>query len=171
MSLKLLYALPLATLMLAGSAHAYDPIVQTRGWKQVAYDKDQGCEGEVRGNGQIYYIYAVGLGASTQGRYHLTNVDMEPIDWNITADDNGEWARYYIPFHYNLEYAADQPRYSGPCNAASTSPSTGASEATPSSSRTGRRTSQTTTISARACRAAADGRLLRGGWSGRRRGC
>ena len=113
MSLKLLYALPLATLMLAGSAHAYDPIVQTRGWKQVAYDKDQGCEGEVRGNGQIYYIYAVGLGASTQGRYHLTNVDMEPIDWNITADDNGEWARYYIPFHYNLEYAADQPRYSG----------------------------------------------------------
>ena len=97
---KTLLTLPLAALGLAGSAHAYDPIVLERGWNQLSYDKDRGCEAEVRGNGQIYYIYAVGLGANALGRYFLTNENMEPIEWRITADDNGEWARYYIPFGY-----------------------------------------------------------------------
>ena len=93
---KLILALPLVAL--AASAHAYDPIVTEQGWAQVAYAKDRGCEAEVRGNGQVYYIYAVGLGAGAAAHYHVTNRDMPPIDWNITADENGEWARYYIPF-------------------------------------------------------------------------
>jgi hypothetical protein len=94
---KMLLAAPLAAIGLATSASAYDPIVEARGWQQVAHDKDQGCEAEVRGNGQIFYVYAVGLGSGGAGRYEVTNRDMPPIDWSITADENGEWARYYIP--------------------------------------------------------------------------
>lgn len=96
MSCKIFLVLPL--LALAGSASAYDPIVLKRDWQQVAYDKSGDCEAEVRTNGQIVYIYAVGLGADAPGRYHLTNGDMQPIDWNIQADGNGEWARYYTPY-------------------------------------------------------------------------
>lgn len=107
---KTLVILPL--IALAGSAHAYDPIVLKRGWQQVAYDEDQGCEAEVRGNGQIYYIYAIGLGEGARARYHLANGDMKPIDWAIRADANGEFARYYIPFRFDPHYA-EVTRHSG----------------------------------------------------------
>lgn len=100
MSRKMLLILPLAVAGMATSASAYDPIVMNNGWQQVSFDKDQGCEGEVRGNGKIYYVFAVGLGDGASAHYHLTNEDMVPIDWDITADDNGEWARYYVPFNY-----------------------------------------------------------------------
>lgn len=95
---------PLIALLLAasaGTASAYDPIVERRGWPQVAYDEDQDCEGEVRGNGQIFYIYAVGLGSGTRANYYLTNGDMKPIDWQVRADSDGEFARYYMPFRWH----------------------------------------------------------------------
>jgi hypothetical protein len=93
---KLLLLLPL--LAVAGSAHAYDPIVLTRGWQQLAHDRNGDCQAEARGNGQLVYIYATGLGADVAAHYYLTNGDMSPIDWDIRADGNGEWARYYIPY-------------------------------------------------------------------------
>jgi hypothetical protein len=107
---KFLAILPL--IALAASARAYDPIVESRGWKQVAYAEDGDCEAEVRGNGQFYYIYAVGLGAGAPARYYLTNGDMKPIDWSVRADGNGEFARYYIPFRSD-PYYAEAPRHSG----------------------------------------------------------
>ena len=90
-----LLLLPL--LLIAESAQAYDPIVLDRGWQQLAHAENGDCEAEARGNGQIVYIYATGLGADEAGRYFLTNGTMKPIDWDIQADGNGEWARYYIP--------------------------------------------------------------------------
>lgn len=92
---KLFLALPL--LAVAGSASAYDPIVVDRGWPQLAHAKSGDCEAEARGNGQIVYIYATGLKPDEPAHYYLTNGDMKPIDWDIQADGNGEWARYYIP--------------------------------------------------------------------------
>jgi hypothetical protein len=93
---KMLLIIPLLTF--AGSASAYDPIVLKRGWQQVAHDKSGDCEAEARTNGQIVYIYAAGLGAGAPGHYYLTNGNMVPLDRNIQADANGEWARYYIPY-------------------------------------------------------------------------
>jgi hypothetical protein len=93
---KPLLFLPL--LALATSASAYDPIVLARGWQQLAYDRNGDCEAEARSNGQIVYIYAVGLGDDAEGHYFLTNGEMTPIDWNIQADSEGEWARYYVPY-------------------------------------------------------------------------
>jgi hypothetical protein len=93
---KPLLLLPL--LLIAGSARAYDPIVIEGDWQQLAHAKNGDCEAEARGNGQIVYIYAIGLGADEPGQYHLTNGDIVPIDWDIHADGNGEWARYYLPY-------------------------------------------------------------------------
>ena len=98
-----LAALPLAAIGLSGPASAYDPIVVKDGWKQVAYDRDGDCEGEVRGNGKIFLINAIGLGEYADGRYYVTNVDMMPIDWDIVTGPNGEWTRYYIPYIPNYE--------------------------------------------------------------------
>ena len=96
---KMLMVAPLAAIGLTTSAHAYDPIVLKRGWQQIAYDESHGCTAEARSNGQFVYIYATGLGANATAHYHLANDNILPIDWNIQADGNGEWARYYIPFH------------------------------------------------------------------------
>lgn len=93
---KLLLILPL--IACAGAAHAYDPIVEARGWRQLAHDRNGTCEAEARGNGQVIYIYATGLGADAEGRYFLTNGDIVPIERDIQADSDGEWARYYMPY-------------------------------------------------------------------------
>jgi hypothetical protein len=83
---------------LAGSANAYDPIVEKQGWRQIAFDRDGDCAGEVRTNGKFALINAAGLGAGAPGRYLVTNEDMKPIDWSIAAGPDGEWVRYYVPF-------------------------------------------------------------------------
>jgi hypothetical protein len=93
---KLLLILPL--LAFAGAAHAYDPLVEARGWQRLAHARSGDCEAEARGNGQIVYIYATGLGADAEGHYYLTNGDVNPVDWAFQADGEGEWARYYMPY-------------------------------------------------------------------------
>ncbi|HSG35258.1 MAG TPA: hypothetical protein VLA37_12035 [Sphingomonadaceae bacterium] len=90
--------LPLASVALTGPALAYDPIVEENAWPRLDYAADGECEGEIRGNGKIFLINAVGLGSEQPGRYYLTNQDMVPIDWEIVTGPNGEWMRYYIPF-------------------------------------------------------------------------
>jgi hypothetical protein len=94
---RYLAVLPLFA-VLAGSADAYDPIVVKQGWRQIAFDRDGACAGEVRTNGKFALINAAGLGAGAEGRYLVTNADMKPIDWTITAGPDGEWVRYYVPF-------------------------------------------------------------------------
>ena len=98
---KTLAILPLAAL--AGTAQAYDPIVVEKGWPQLDYASDGPCEAEIRGNGKVFLINAVGLGAETPGRYIVTNEDMKPIDWQILTSPDGRWARYYVPFLPNLD--------------------------------------------------------------------
>jgi hypothetical protein len=83
---------------LAGSAAAYDPIVLKQNWRQIAFDRDGDCAGEVRTNDRFALINAAGLGSGVPGRYLVTNEDMKPIDWTITTGPDGEWVRYYVPF-------------------------------------------------------------------------
>ena len=92
-----LAVLPLAA-MLSGVAWAYEPIVVAQNWRQIAFDRDGDCAGEVRTNGRFALINAAGLGSGAEGRYLVTNEDMKPIDWSIEAGPGGEWVRYYVPF-------------------------------------------------------------------------
>lgn len=94
---RILAIMPLLA-VLAGSANAYDPIVEKQGWRRIAFDRDGNCAGEVRTNGRFALINAAGLGPGAPGRYLVTNEDMKPIDWTITAGPDGEWVRYYSPF-------------------------------------------------------------------------
>lgn len=95
--------LVLLPLVLAGPAAAYDPIVVEQGWHQVAFDRDGDCAAEIRTNRKFALINAAGLGAGEQGRYYLTNADMEPIDWSIVANERGEWRKYYVPYLPDVE--------------------------------------------------------------------
>lgn len=90
--------LTLPLLACATGASAYDPIVLDRGWQQLAHDRNGDCAAEARSNGQAVYILATGLGSDAAGHYSLTNGEVSPVDWDIQADGNGEWARYYIPY-------------------------------------------------------------------------
>ncbi|MFM5886469.1 MAG: hypothetical protein ACKOQ3_14275 [Novosphingobium sp.] len=69
-------------------------------WPVVAAASDGDCALEVTGNGKIFLIAATGLGAGTAGRYRISNGDMVPIDWTITATGGGRLARYYLPFRW-----------------------------------------------------------------------
>lgn len=94
---RYLAVLPLAA-ALAGAAQAYDPIVLSKEWRQIDFDRDGKCAAEIRTNGKFALINAAGLGAGAPGRYLVTNENMKPIDWSITAGPDGEWVRYYTPF-------------------------------------------------------------------------
>ena len=99
MSRKTLLILPLLVAGMATSASAYDPIVLENGWQQLSYDQDQGCEGEVRGNGKIFYVYAVGLGDGAAAHYHLGAL-LCPIQLHSArrrfAEKLGHGAREYL---------------------------------------------------------------------------
>jgi hypothetical protein len=69
-----------------------------KGWRQIAFDRDGDCAAEIRTNGKFVLVNASGLGANSSGRYYLTNRDIKPIDWAISANADGTWARYYVPF-------------------------------------------------------------------------
>jgi hypothetical protein len=70
-------------------------------WPEVAYVTDGDCAIVVTGNGRFYRISATGLGSDAPARYVLTNGDMTPIDWQVRADANGRFARYYLPFRWH----------------------------------------------------------------------
>lgn len=100
-------SLLLAGLGLAASAavpaQGYDPIVLDRGWNRVAHSASGPCEAEVGSNGKFYIIAIYGMAPYEKGHYFLTNGDMTPIDWRVTASAEGEFSRYYIPFRWNRQ--------------------------------------------------------------------
>jgi len=95
--------LSLAATFLAGPSAAYDPIVEKQGWPQIDFDRNGRCAGEIRGNGKIFLVNVSGLGSAASGRYYLANQDMKPIDAPITANGEGEWSNYYVPFLPNYD--------------------------------------------------------------------
>lgn len=84
-----------------GSAHAASP--RDGDWPVVAEAADGDCALVITGNGQFYRVAATGLGPGASGRYVLQNGDMTPIDWAIRADDQGGFARYYLPFRWHRQ--------------------------------------------------------------------
>lgn len=87
-----------AVLLAAPAGAAVTPLDWT--WPVVAKDNDGDCRLEVTGNGKFFLISATGLGARGTAGYHITNGDMIPIDWRVTAGEDGRFARYYIPFRF-----------------------------------------------------------------------
>ncbi len=73
---------------------------RTFDWPEVARNSDGDCTMAITGNGKFFRIEAAGLGSGSSGRYVLTNGDMKPIDWRITAGTSGRFIRYYLPFRW-----------------------------------------------------------------------
>ena len=69
-------------------------------WPVLAKVSDEDCQLTITGNGRFVLIAAAGLGEGQQARYRLDNGAMKPIDWTITADRTGRFARYYVPFQW-----------------------------------------------------------------------
>ncbi|HYD25524.1 MAG TPA: hypothetical protein VEB68_12080 [Croceibacterium sp.] len=90
-----------AAVLLADASAARDEIVRERGWPRVAFERADGCEAEVRGNGQIFRIAGAGLRPGEVVRFHLANADIRPIEHHIVADGAGTWAKFYMPFLWN----------------------------------------------------------------------
>ena len=82
----------------AGPATAADPIVERRGWPQVALADGGDCAAEVRGNGKIFVIAGEGLQPGEEVRFRLTNADIRPLEYRLVADAKGAWSKYYLPF-------------------------------------------------------------------------
>lgn len=93
----------LALLAAPGSLLAAPAGAAEGDWPVLAFAQDRDCRLEVTGNGQIFLIAASGLGDGAHGRYSVTNGDMQPIDWTITATPGGRIARYYKPFRWHRE--------------------------------------------------------------------
>lgn len=93
-----LSVLAVACLVLAGPASAR-PI--DAAWPEVVRAEQGECSLSITGDGRFFRIAASGLGAGERARYVLENGDMRPIDWQVRADSNGEFARYYLPWREN----------------------------------------------------------------------
>ena len=90
-------------LAFSGPAGALDEIVNARGWTQVDYAEDGACRAEVRGNGQFYRVAGQGLQPGEVVRLRLQNEDIRPIEYRITANGDGAWRNFYVPFLWNRE--------------------------------------------------------------------
>lgn len=88
------------SLSLAAVASSFAPPSPPREfvWPVVARDREGDCSLAVTGNGKFFRIAAYGLGPGERGRFHLANEDMKPIDFTITADAEGRWTKFYLPF-------------------------------------------------------------------------
>lgn len=85
-----------APLVLAGPAAAIAPI--DSGWPEIARSTDGDCALAIASNGRFYRIEISGLGAGEGARYRISNGAMKPIDWQVRANGEGRFARYYLPF-------------------------------------------------------------------------
>ena len=63
----------------AGPATAADPIVERRGWPQVALADGGDCAAEVRGNGKIFVIAGEGLQPGEELRIRLSNSEISQL--------------------------------------------------------------------------------------------
>lgn len=90
-------------LVLSGPAGALDEIVSTRGWTQVDYAEAGDCRAEVRGNGQFYRIAGQGLRPGEVVQLRLQNEDIKPLAYRITANSDGAWRNFYVPFLWHRE--------------------------------------------------------------------
>ena len=87
----------------AASASAYDPIVLKRGWERVDFTRSGPCEAEAGTNGRFYILAVYGMEPGERAGLTLTNGDMRPIERSVTADSEGVWTDYYIPFRWGHE--------------------------------------------------------------------
>lgn len=85
--------------LFSAPANAAEPI--DSGWSQLAAARNRTCALSVTGNRQFTRISAMGLGADASGRLILTNGDMKPLDWIISATRDGGFVRYYLPFRWH----------------------------------------------------------------------
>src|SRR5690606_7244497 len=85
------------------TAAALDEIVTRRGWEQVDYAQNGRCRAEVRGNGQFYRIAGAGMEPGETVRVVLRNEDIKPVQYRVTANDDGMWREFYVPFVWHLE--------------------------------------------------------------------
>ena len=87
--------------VVAAPLPAAEPI--EAGWSEVARDRDGDCQMSVTGEGRFFRIAARGLGSGEPARFSLSNGDMKPIAWTVRADDQGAFARYYLPFRWHRD--------------------------------------------------------------------
>jgi hypothetical protein len=92
-----------AILALAGPAAAFDELVDARGWQQVDYAENGACRAEVRGNGQFYRIAGEGVRPGEVVRFYLQNEGVKPIEYSRTANGDGAWREFYIPFVWHRD--------------------------------------------------------------------
>jgi hypothetical protein len=85
-----------APLAMAGPTAAIAPIDSD--WPEIARSTDGECALAIASNGRFYRIEVSGLGAGEGARYRIDNGAMKPIDWQVRADEEGRFARYYLPF-------------------------------------------------------------------------
>ena len=92
-----------ALIALTGPAAALDEIVYARGWKQVDYIESGACRAEVRTNGQFYRIAGQGQRPGEKVLVRLHNADIKPVEYHATANEDGRWREFYVPFVWHLE--------------------------------------------------------------------
>ncbi len=95
-------ALP-ALALCAASANAYDQVVLTRGWERVDSVQSGPCQAEVGTNGRFYVIAIYGMEPREPASFTLSNGAMRPIQRKVTADGEGVWTNYYVPFQWGRE--------------------------------------------------------------------
>lgn len=91
----------LLSMLVPAAAPAQDAgqdIVAARGWPQFDKASDGSCSAEVRGNGKIFRISGRGFTPGAAVSFHLENDGIVPVDYQDTADGDGHWSRYYLPF-------------------------------------------------------------------------
>lgn len=92
-----LAALAAVSLTSIGATAASTPQL-TDSWPSLAKAEDGDCRLEIVGNGKFMQIRASGLEPLDSARFRLANAAMKPIDWQVRADAQGNWAQLYIPF-------------------------------------------------------------------------
>ena len=125
-----LAALVQFTQIMAPSASAAPAIWEA--WPMIDADEDGDCHLQILGNGKFMLIRATGLGPAQQGRFHINNATMTPVDWSIIADGQGTFVRAFLPDQWStadgtvrddrheglVEVAITTPR----CNLAASAP-------------------------------------------------
>jgi hypothetical protein len=70
-------------------------------WEVVGSTRDGDCALTVTGNGRIFLLSVSGMDAGSPARYQVSNGDMKPLNWRVTSDSSGSFARYYLPFRWH----------------------------------------------------------------------
>ncbi|MGE3692831.1 MAG: hypothetical protein AB7F98_15760 [Novosphingobium sp.] len=96
--------LAIAPLTLAGAAfpslrQAAEP-AESR-WAVIDRVEADNCDMTVTGDGRVFLFTVTGLNPNIPARYRISNGDMKPIDWRVSSDSSGSFARYYMPFRWH----------------------------------------------------------------------